>query len=98
MVDRVRHPGVLASVCSAPKSSPKMVTERFVVKKKERDIRSMGWLGRGKAMGSSGPHSHMGTVEPVRGCCREGRYAPQGRRKVRRGTVRLRDERRICLI
>ena len=59
----------------------------------------------GKVVGSRGPGARTGSVEPADGFWTtrvaegpEGRYTPQGHRRVRRGIARLRDERRICLV
>ena len=41
-VGSARHPAVWATVCSGPRTSPKMEFERFVVRRKERVARSAG--------------------------------------------------------
>jgi hypothetical protein len=74
---------VRASVCSAPRTSPKIESERFVVRRKERAARSAGQPAfsiactvrsparagsvSGSVIGSSGPGARVGSLEPAGG-------------------------------
>jgi hypothetical protein len=83
MVGRVRHPAAQTSVCSASRTSLKMGSERFKVRRKERAARCAGQsafsiarTGRSPAraglvsasvVGSSGPGARSGSVKTTGG-------------------------------